>query len=163
MTSPYPSAAFATLVIIVINGTFVPSGLPATLRAGKVVGPASLVARFADHVELAADGTLIASRGERTCTARIIDATTELVELAPLARCLGAQHVDWETRTKTLALTFDEPTALRSMPPFDPSAPQVAPTTVFTPEPTQAPRIIETGVPQPRRTGIPVTPTNPSP
>jgi hypothetical protein len=163
VTLPYPSAAFAALVAVVINGTFVPSGIPATLRAGKVVGPPALVARFADRVELVAGGTLIASRGERTCTARIVDADTELVELTPLARCLGARHIGWDTRTKTLALTFGAPTKLRSMPPFDASAPQVSPTTVFTPEPSQAPRVIETGVPHPRRTGIPVLPTSPSP
>lgn len=161
MTSPYPAGVFAALVAVVINGTLVPSGLPATLRGGKVVGPAGLVARFADRVELS-DGRLKAMRGERTCVGRVIDADAELVELAPLARCLGAQHVVWDTRSRTLALTFDEPSTLRSMPPFDPSSPQVSPTTVFTPEPTQAPRDIDSGMPRPRRTPIPVTPTSPN-
>ena len=143
MTAAYLPVTIAALVVVVVNGTFVPSVPPASLRDGRVVG------------------TLTATRRERTCVARAVDAALELVELAPLARCLGAEHVAWDGRTKTLALAFEGPILLRTLPPFDPSAPQVAPTTVFTPEPPAAPpRAVDTGVPRPRRTAIPVTPSS---
>ena len=131
----------------------------AALRNGHVVAPPVLVAHFADRIDVAADGTLTASRGERSCVARSVDAAAVLVELAPLARCLGAQHVGWDPRAKTLALTFGGPVMVRTMPPFDPTAPQVAPTTIFTPQPPPpTPRVIDTGAPRPRRTAIPLPP-----
>ncbi len=161
MTPVYLPVALGALVIVVVNGTFVPSVPPASLRAGRVVGPAALIARFSDRIDVAADGTLTVTRRDRTCVARAVDAALELVELAPLARCLGAEHVAWDARTKTLALAFDGPILLRTLPPFDPNAPQVAPTTVFTPEPTSAPpRAVDSGIPRPRRTAIPVTPSS---
>jgi hypothetical protein len=161
VTGAYLPVALGALVIVVINGTFAPSAPPASLRAGRVVGPPALVAHFADRIDVAGDGTLTATRRGRSCVARAVDVALELVEIAPLARCLGASHVGWDVRTKTLALAFDGPILLRTLPPFDPSAPQVAPTMIFTPEPAAAtPRAIDTGVPRPRRTAIPVTPSS---
>lgn len=130
------------------------------LIGGRVVAPPALVARFADRIDVAGDGSLVATRGARTCGARSVDAAALLIELAPLARCLGAEHVGWDARTKTLALTFGGPVVVRTLPPFDPAAPQVAPTAVFTPEPAPpAPRVIDSGTPHPRRTAIPISPS----
>ena len=152
----------AALVTVVVNGSFVPSVPVASLRDAHVVGPLGLVARFAERIDGAPDGTVTARRGERACTARpLAGSDPALVAIAPLARCLGA-HVAWDDRTKTLLLAFDGPVEVRTLPPYDPNAPRAAPTTVFTPEPgPPTPRVITTGSPRPRRTAIPVTPSWP--
>ena len=143
---------------VIVNGAVVPSAPPAALRAGHVVGPVELLARFADRIETAPGGTVIVRRGDRSCRSQAVNGREPaLFELAPLARCLGAEHVAWDGPTKTLALTFDGPLTVRTLPPYDPAAPRVAPTTIFTPEPAPAtPRVIVTGLPRPRRTAIPV-------
>jgi hypothetical protein len=150
--------ALAALVTVLVDGSFVPSAPPATLRDGHVVAPLELVARIADRVEASPGGTIAARRGERECVVRRVPGSDPvLVELAPLARCLGATHVAWDAAGKTLALAFEGPVVVRTLPPFDPAVPQVAPTTIFTPEPgPPTPRVIATGSPRPRRTAIPM-------
>ena len=158
----------AAIVVVVVDGTFVPSAPPASLRAGRVVVPTIVLARFADRVERAPDGTVVALRGDRRCVVHpLVESDPPLVELAPLARCLGATHVAFDTRAKALSIAFPPRATVATPAPFDPAVPQVSPTTVFTPEPAPpTPRVIDTGSPRPRRTAIPVfvpPPTSPRP
>ncbi|MEA2663694.1 MAG: hypothetical protein QOI11_638 [Candidatus Eremiobacteraeota bacterium] len=149
---------------MLVDGALVPSAPGARLIAGRVVAPVGLVARLADSVAVGPDGSVTAARGERRCSAPPAEAGSgeASVALGPLARCLGAE-VTWDGRAKTLGLAFPPPPdPLRTHPPFDPAAPQVAPTAIFTPEPAPpTPRAIATGSPLPRRTAIPVTPSLP--
>jgi hypothetical protein len=163
MTPAHPlPVALAALVSVIVDGALVPSAPAAALRDGRVVAPVALVARIADRIDVGTDGRIWARRGERTCSARPAPPDDPaLLAIGPLARCLGAR-VEWDGRTKTLSLTFAGPLMVSTPRPYDPNAPRVAPTTVFTPEPAPpTPRVIVTGSPQPRRTPIPVTPSWP--
>ena len=161
MSPPYLPVALSALVTVLINGTPAPSSPPAQLAGGHVLAPPVLIAKFADRVTTFPDGGLTATRAERACVA--LPVMEHMVALAPLARCLGA-HVAWDPQAKTITLAFPTSVDVRTPAPFDVTAPQVAPTTIFTPEPpSPTPRAIETGVPRPRRTAIPETPSLPVP
>ncbi|MDP9105299.1 MAG: hypothetical protein M3N49_05130, partial [Candidatus Eremiobacteraeota bacterium] len=54
--------AVAALVTVVLNGSFVPSDPPASLRDARAVGPLALVARFADRVDVAPGGSITVRR-----------------------------------------------------------------------------------------------------
>lgn len=82
------------------------------------------------------------------------------VPLAPIVRALGGT-VTFAARSKTLAAYLGDPSPLVTMTPFDPSAPRVAPTTLFTPVPATTPRPVLTTIPRPRRTPVPVVPSRP--
>ncbi len=159
MNAPYLPVALSAIVTVVLNGVTTPSAPPAQLVGGHVLAPPALIAKFADRVTTFPDGGLTATRGERACDAQPV--MQHMVALAPLARCLGA-HVAWDPDGKTITLAFPSSIDVRTPAPYVPTAPQVAPTTIFTPEPPPpTPRAIETGVPHPRRTAIPETPSLP--
>ncbi len=161
MTAAYLAA---TLVAVVIDGAIVPSVPVATLVMGRVLGPPELVARFATRVHILDDATLVVERDGRRCIARTHPGDDlGRVALEPLVRCLGGSSV-WDERAHMLSISFARRNDVATPAPFDPTAPQVAPTAVFTPEPPPpTPRAIASGIPRPRRTAIPVVPSWPIP
>jgi hypothetical protein len=151
----------AALVAVLIDGVLVPSAPPAMLVGGHVIVPVELVARFASSVEVR--GRIVTARREdATCTARSLTlGDPVLVELTPLARCLGA-HVAWDGRAKMLSLAFGSTVTIKTLPSYLPLAPQSSPDAVFTPQPAPpTPRPTALGSPRPRRTAIPVAPSWP--
>jgi hypothetical protein len=165
-------------VALVIDGAFAPSVPPARLVLGRVMIPLpAIVARVADRAAQSGDAIVLV-RGERACTLRVGAATyvcsgvtrdvtaipftasgTAFVALSDVARAFGGT-AEYDGRTRTASLTLPPDVILRTPEPFDPLAPQASPTQVFTPSPPPAtPRPADTGIPRPRRTAIPVTPS----
>jgi hypothetical protein len=165
-------------VIVIINGAIVASAPPAQLLFGHVMAPlAPLVTRFTERAMRDGDAITLA-RGDETCVLHIgSNAMTcngesetlpvlpfgrngvAFVPLAEVARAFGGAAA-YDPDKRILALDVPPPTALATPTPFDPNAPEVTPTTVFTPSPPPAtPRPLDTGIPQPRRTAIPVVPS----
>jgi hypothetical protein len=162
-----------------INGMLIAGGIPqARLVGGHVMVPlGALTSRIVEQAQLA-PGFIRLSRGALTCSL-VPDSTTFMcggktyraavapfrsdgtafVPLAEIAHAFGAS-VEYDARSHTVALTVPLG-ALRSPLPFDPLAPQVAPTQVFTPQPTPAAAIppVPSGPARPRRTAIPVNPS----
>jgi len=152
-------------VTVVLNGTILPSFAPARLDAGRVVAPLeTIVADLAGSASyLPGARTIALERDGRRIVAGVVFVRdgTPYVLLAPLVRELGGS-VHFDTRTKTFAIALGTDRTLRTPEPFDPRAPQVSPTALFTPEPPRpTPRAVATGVPQPRRTAIPAVPSLP--
>ena len=148
-------------VIVILNGSIVASAPPARLIAGHVMAPVRVLASFAERSTIGADGNVVAGSGTRTIAVPISydDAGDAYVPLAEIARALGGS-VAYDGRSHSIALRFAPRSNVRTPEPYDPAAPRVAPTTLFTPEPRPAtPRPLESGVPRPRRTAIPETPS----
>lgn len=152
-------------VSVVVNGSLVPSSTPARIAAGRVVAPlAPIVTALATRITLAPDGaSVIIDRADRRITVPVALTADAMpfVELAHVVRALGG-YVQFDPVSKTIAIVLFNSGVVTTPVPFDPRTPQVTPTMVFTPEPPKpTPRAIETGVPVPRRTAIPVVPSQP--
>lgn len=155
------------VVTIVVNGAIVPSFAPARIVEGRVVGPvAPVVAHLASRAAyLPAEGKVLIERASRRILVPVVFIADETpyVPLAAVVRALGGSAA-FDTRTKTMSVVLPEDGEVGTPAPFDPRAPQVAPTTLFTPEPPKpTPRAIELGRPAPRRTAIPAIPSQPQP
>jgi hypothetical protein len=165
-------------VIVILNGAIVASAPPAQLLFGHVMAPlAPIVTRFTDRAVLDGD-TITLARGDRTCilhigsNAIVCDGVSQtlpvrpfgrdgiaFVPLAEVARAFDGA-AEYDAHTHIAALDVRGPTVLKTPAPFDPSAPQAVPTTIFTPSPPPAtPRPVDSGSPLPRRTAIPVDPS----
>ncbi len=152
-------------VTIVVNGAIVSGVTPARIRAGRVLAPLTpfvvrLVSRaaydpVAGTIALERDGTRI------IVPVVMVENGLPYVEVGRAVHALGGS-ANFDSPTKTLAIVLPPGPAIVTPAPFDPSLPQVEPTTIFTPSPPPArPRQPETGVPRPRRTAIPVVPSQP--
>lgn len=156
-----PSSA----VTIVVNGTIVPSSTPARIVAGRVVAPLSpIVVRLAARTayERTGGSVTIERDGVRFVVPVVyVEDGQPYVELGPVVRGIGGSAA-FDSASKTLTIAVDSGGAIATPAPFDPAAPQVSPTVVFTPRPPPpTPRSTETGAPRPRRTAIPVLPSQP--
>jgi hypothetical protein len=155
----------ALTVTVVLNGMIVPSFAPAQLAAGRVVAPLqTILTDLAGSVsyEPGAPTLSLVRDGRRIVAAVVfVHDGTPYALLGPIVRDLGGS-VQFDARTKTLAIELPADHTLQTPAPFDPSAPHVSPTALFTPEPPRpTPRAVATGVPQPRRTAIPAVPSMP--
>jgi len=155
----------AAIVTIVINGAIVSSAAPGRIVGGRVAAPVSpIVVRLASQVAYTPEtATVAVERDGRRIVVPVIFTENGIpyVALAPLVRGLGGSAV-FDAPTKTLAIALGSGGPIETSAPFNPQGPTVAPTTVFTPAPSAAPRRApETGVPHPRRTAIPATPSQP--
>lgn len=167
-------------VIVILNGSVVASAPPAQLLFGHVMAPlAPVITRFTERAAVDGD-TITLVRDGRTCVFRIgsdaftCDGVISVSPVAPFGRG-GVAYVPlaevvhafggaiaYDPRARAVALEVVSAAPLKTPAPFDPSAPSVTPTTVFTPSPapaTPTPRPLESGSPMPRRTAIPAIPS----
>jgi hypothetical protein len=165
LDAKYRFMVTADAVTIVVNGTIVTSSAPARIRAGRVVAPLTpivvrLVARAA--YEPATATVAVERSGTRVVVpVAFVENGIPYVELGAVVRGIGGSAV-FDTATKTLTVLVGPAPAIATPAPFDPTLPRVAPTTVFTPSPPPpTPRSTDSGAPHPRRTAIPVLPSQP--
>lgn len=150
----------APLLTVLIDGVPIPTSHPACLLAGRVMAPlVPIVSRLARVASVGPDGSVELEENHRRVTLEMGRRAFEIdqivyVPLASVAKALGAR-IAYDKRTRTVSVLL-EPVMLATMAPYDPTAPHVAPTTVFTPLPSPTPRPTVTGIPAPRRTPVEV-------
>jgi hypothetical protein len=165
-------------IVVLLNGAFVPSSPPVYRARGHIMAPlAPVVTQVADHVSTD-ERTVTLVRGDRTCsftlgllpyrcnaTIRLADAAPVVrdgvvfVPLATVVRAFGGSAT-YDARHRSVSLALPEERSVITPAPFDPDAPQAAPTQIFTPQPAPAtPQAVMSGDPRPRRTAIPATPS----
>jgi len=166
-------------IVVVLNGAFVPATPPVRRLFGHVMAPLlPVVARLVDTVTVDGDDVTLV-RGARTCVFRVgapayrcDDGTVRpagvapfgrdgvvYVPLAAVASAFGGRAT-YDARSASVGVVMPARWSVTTPAPFDPAAPQVVPTRVFTPQPgPPSPRPAVSSVPQPRRTAIPAIPS----
>ena len=159
----FPLAAASLTVII--NGTPMHAYQSARIEHGRIVAPVlPFITQVADAIGFEGD-IMVIRRGSflariRTGRLSMDHLQRTFIALVPIYRALG-ERCTYDRATGSLRVNDMQVQPVRTMEPFDPSAVQVRPTTVFTPEPVITPRPVFWGRPRPRRTPIPVTPSRP--
>lgn len=156
------------VVTVLLGGAPVSASRPARIVDGYVMVPLDpFVRRVAQLVRIDREaGTVVVERDARSLVLRLgpeaiaTDDGTVYVRLAPVVRGLGGT-VTFDAVRKVAAIEMPEARPLVTPTPFDPNDPSVAPRRIFTPEPTVTPRPTTSGIPQPRRTPVPVSPSYP--
>ena len=165
-------------VTVVINGRALPSSQAAVIVAGTVIAPLDpFLTGLADSVRIdAIGGTIQLVRGDATVVvtvgrrqARVGAASVALpiapylrdgspfIPLASVARGLGA-GVTYDGRSRTVSIVLLPEPPLQTASPYV-AIPGAASPRPFRTDPTATPRPSFTGMPQPRRTPIEVTPS----
>jgi hypothetical protein len=157
------------VVTVVLGGISLPSSQPAWISPdGYVYAPIDpIVRRLAQRVQIDPQdlAVTIERDGKRAVLASPSDVIAEsdgtiYVRLGTVVRDLGGS-VSFDAVRKVVTIEMPGPLPVMTATPFNPANPSVAPTMVFTPQPVTTPRQAQTGVPQPRRTPVPVIPSYP--
>jgi hypothetical protein len=157
------------VVTVVLGGISLPSSQPAWLSPeGYVYAPIDPIVRnMAQRVQIDPRNLAITIErdGKRVVLASRPDVIAEsdgtiYVRLGTVVRDLGGS-VSFDAVRKVVTIEMPGPLPVTTATPFNPANPSVAPTMVFTPQPTTTPRPAPTGIPQPRRTPVQVIPSYP--
>jgi hypothetical protein len=145
--------------MLVLDGRPLRSYTPLYVTHGRIVGPVDpFVTRVAERMEYIGPFAVFV-RGEKRVQIRLLhrepgQLRETYVPLVPLLRALG-ESVVIDASRGVIEVTTPKNSTVRPPDPFDPLAPQVSPSAVFTPMPQPTPRPVWTGVPRPRRTPVP--------
>ncbi|MGA3038738.1 MAG: hypothetical protein ABSE64_14800 [Vulcanimicrobiaceae bacterium] len=157
------------VVTIVLGGIALPSSQPAWVSPdGFVYAPIDPIVRsIAQSVQVDPRdlAVTIEGNGKRAVLASPVDVVAQAdgtiyVRLGTAVRDLGGS-ASFDSVRKVVTIEMPGPSPVISPTPFNPANPTVAPTMVFTPQPTTTPRSTPSGVPQPRRTPVLVAPSFP--
>jgi len=149
-------------VAVLVDGHPLAAYRRAYLAGGRIFAPiAPLLTRLGDRAWLEGS-TLVIQRAGRTVRIDLsgnasgrLDAVD--VPVGPALRALGLA-VRYDRARNALLVTVSRRAVVASPTPFDPAAPSVAPSAVFTPLVPPTPRPVWTGSPLPRRTALPFPP-----
>jgi hypothetical protein len=150
----------ATPVTVLVDGHPLAAYERAYVAGGRVFAPVSpLLTRLADRVWFEGD-TLVVERGTRRVRIPLAPASAgqlgaAYVMVGPVLRALGAS-VRYEPALRRVTVSTPLPAAVASPTPFNPGAPSVSPSAVFTPAEPATARPVWTGSPLPRRSALPL-------
>ncbi|MBV8196738.1 MAG: hypothetical protein JO263_01265 [Candidatus Eremiobacteraeota bacterium] len=149
-------------VAVIVDGRPLTAYQRATLVAGRVYVPvAPLLTGLADSISMRGN-TLVVQRGVHQIQIAALpispsDLDTMYVPAGNVLRALGVA-LRYEPKTHRLFIQTDARVMVGTPTPFNPAAPTLAPSAVFTPLPLATPRPVWTGSPLPRRTALPLPP-----
>jgi hypothetical protein len=156
----------ASTVTVVVNGAIVSGSAPARVVAGRVVTPLGpIVVSLASRVQYAPDArTVTIDHAGRRIVVPIVfvEDAIPYVAVGPIVAAMGGSAI-FDSPSKTLLVTLPESGVITPAPLVGVPAAGETPSTRLSPAPFVTPRAGETPLPRPRRTAIPVTPSEPVP